>query len=156
MRRLAAGLALLALLAGCDPGPSYERLGARRAQGTVEVLLALCGGEAITGVTVLSVEGGGEEQPIWRIEAEQPDPAAEPSTFPLTLFQTPAGYTEVQAFEGSAFDTLAVDFLLEGGRTSISFELDELAEETYYVNALNPEVPEQGILDSRDGFCEQG
>lgn len=155
MRWVGAGLVLL-LAAGCDPGPSYDRLGARRAEEAVEVLLALCGGEAVTGATVLSVGGGGEDTPIWRIEAEQPDAAGEPSSFPLRLFATPAGYTEVQPFDGAAFDTLAVEFTLEGGQTSISFELDDLGEDAYYVNALNPEVPEQFILDSRDDFCAQG
>jgi hypothetical protein len=86
------------MLSGCDPGPSYERLGVRRAGERIEVLLALCEGEAITGITAYQVGEGGEDEPIWRVGPEQPAAAAQPAVFELTLFETPAGYIDVLPF----------------------------------------------------------
>lgn len=153
MRALLACLLLL-LLGGCDPGPSYERLGVRRVGEQVEILLALCEGEAITGITAYQVGEGGEDEPIWRVGPEEPTVAAQPAVFELTLFETPAGYVEALPFpQVPPPPTLAVDFELGDHQTSISFELDELDETSYYVNALNPAAPQEQILSNRDDFC---
>jgi hypothetical protein len=146
---------LAVILSGCDPGPSYSRIGARLASGEPEVTVAICDDERIEAIDVIDVLEAGEEQVIWRLERTDAAEIADSDSFSFSPFEVPDGFRAVVPKGHASGHSMAVDITFaQGHSTSISWTPDELSSGSYFVSELESPKSIEQLRSARDGFCD--
>jgi len=154
-RRVVAGVlvALAALvLVGCSP-LNQGAVTRDRATGRPALVLALCDGEAVEAVQLMSGYGA-ERRVLWRIEARRPRRITR-----IVVDEIPPGFVETVARQGSlprgsTRMVLAAD--MTGGKAashSGSFRLDELRTGVLLHNTLASETSEGELRRSARINC---